>query len=269
MRILNWNVNGIRAVAKKGFLEWFENEQFDVLCIQETKARKEQLDEDLINIGEYKSYWNASKIKKGYSGTATYTKIEPIDVSISIDNEEIDNEGRIVMTEFDNFMLFNVYFPNGQVGKGDKESTNEKAKQRVERLKYKLRFYEYFIEYIEKLKSSGKSLVICGDYNTAHKEIDLARPKQNVENTGFLPEERELMDKIVKLGYIDTFRKFNKKPDNYTWWSYRGGARSRNVGWRIDYFFISQNIETSLKDAFILNDVMGSDHCPIGIEIDI
>jgi exodeoxyribonuclease-3 len=191
-------------------------------------------------------------------------------VLVSVDNEEFDNEGRIVLTRFDNFTLLNVYFPNGQVGKGDKRSDSEDAKKRLSRLDYKLRFYDYFFDYIEELKNKGESLVICGDYNTAHKEIDLARPKHNVENTGFLPEERAWMDKLVEAGYVDTFRKFHhNEEDWYTWWTYRGGARQRNVGWRIDYFFVSADLEPALKSAFIMTDVMGSDHCPLGIELEL
>ncbi|MFW5799904.1 MAG: exodeoxyribonuclease III [Spirochaetota bacterium] len=269
MKKISWNVNGIRAIQRKGFIDWFKKVKPDILCLQETKANINQLDEELKKVNGYNSYWNSSTIKKGYSGVVTYTNLEPTKVSKSIENPEFDKEGRIVITYYKNFILFNVYFPNGQVKKGDKEGKNKDWEKRIERLNYKLRFYEYFINYIEDLRKQGKSLIICGDYNTAHKEIDLARPKDNKENTGFLIEERELLDKLVEKGYIDTFRKFNKEPDNYTWWSYRGGARKRNVGWRIDYCFITPDLEQNLKSAFILNEVMGSDHCPIGIEIDI
>jgi exodeoxyribonuclease III len=273
MKIISWNVNGIRAIYKKGFLEWFREENPDILCLQETKASLNQLEKkfsDLVDVEGYRSYWNSSIVRKGYSGTVTYTKIEPEEVLVSVDNKEFDNEGRIVLTRFDKFTLLNVYFPNGQVGKGDKQSNSEDAKKRLSRLDYKLRFYDYLFDYIEGLRKKGESLVICGDYNTAHKEIDLARPKDNVENTGFLPEERAWMDKLVNAGYIDTFRKFHDTEEGwYTWWTYRGGARQRNVGWRIDYFFVSSDLEPALKSAFIMKDVMGSDHCPLGIELEL
>lgn len=273
MKIISWNVNGIRAVSRKGFVDWAEDYRPDILCLQETKANLSQIEKkhkELLNINEYKTFWNSSEVKKGYSGVVTYTIPEPLNTSISINKDEFDQEGRVVMTEYDGFMLFNVYFPNGQVSKGDKESDSDDAKKRLGRLDYKLRFYDYFLDYIENLRKDGKKIIVCGDYNTAHTEIDLARPKQNEENTGFLPEERAWMDKLVDRGYIDTFRKLHPgEKDHYTWWSYRGGARKRNVGWRIDYVFISPDLEPALKDAFILSDVEGSDHCPHGIEIDI
>ncbi len=274
MRLISWNVNGIRAVQKKGFLDWFKKEKPDILCLQETKAELSQLQtkkhEELIKVDGYESYWNSSVEKKGYSGTASYTNIKPKEVICKIGKEEFDNEGRVVITKFENFTLLNVYFPNGQVGKGDKTSKSEDAKKRLARLDYKLKFYDYLFDYIEEMRKNGESIVLCGDYNTAHHEIDLARPKDNVENTGFLPEEREWMDKLVETGYIDTFRKFHKnEKDYYTWWAYRSRARERNVGWRIDYFFVSEDLENNVKDAFIMTDVMGSDHCPIGIELEI
>ncbi len=273
MKIISWNVNGIRAVVKKGFLEWLDKTKPDMLCIQETKATPEQLEKrhkKLLNIEGYKSYWNSSTVRKGYSGTVIYTKKEPQNIITSIGKEEFDNEGRIVALEYDKFTLFNVYFPNGQVSKGDKKSDDENAKKRVRILNYKEGFYDYFIDYIEKLRKKGKPLVICGDYNTAHKAIDLARPTQNKENTGFLPEERKKLDRLTELGYIDTFRKFNEDLEGYyTYWSYRGGARKRNVGWRIDYIFITPDLEPNLNSAFISNEVTGSDHCPIGIELDM
>jgi exodeoxyribonuclease-3 len=252
VRILSWNVNGIRAAYKKGILNWFSKEQPDILCIQETKAMKEQLADDLINVNGYNSFFSSAE-RKGYSGTATYTKVNPLKVSNGIGIQKFDSEGRFLVTEFDEFILFNIYFPNG--------------KAKAERLQYKMDFYEAFLKHLKKLLKQGKKIVICGDVNTAHKAIDLARPKPNEKISGFLPEERAWIDKLLEAGFIDTFRKFNQKPEQYTWWDMMTRARDRNVGWRIDYFFISDNLKDNLKNAFILPDVMGSDHCPVGIEL--
>lgn len=250
--ILSWNVNGIRAAYKKGFVHWLSREDPDIICVQETKATKEQLPDDLINVGKYKSFFSSAE-RKGYSGVATYSKTEPVSVSKGIGIEKFDNEGRFLITDFGDFLLFNIYFPNG------------KAKK--ERLQYKMDFYDSFLKYINKLKNQGKKLVICGDVNTAHKEIDLARPKENEKTSGFLPEERKWVDKLIEIGFIDTFRVFNDKGENYTWWDMMTRARERNVGWRIDYFFISENLSSNLKSATIMPDVLGSDHCPISIEL--
>ncbi|MCH7515848.1 MAG: exodeoxyribonuclease III [Bacteroidetes bacterium] len=252
VRILSWNVNGIRAAYKKGLLNWFSKEKPDILCVQETKAMKEQLPDDLINVDGYNSFFSSAE-RKGYSGTATYTKVNPVKVVNGIGIKKFDSEGRFLVTEFDEFILFNIYFPNG------------KAKK--ERLQYKMDFYEAFLKHLKKLLKQDKKIVICGDVNTAHKEIDLARPKANEKISGFLPQEREWIDKLLEAGFIDTFRKFNQKPEQYTWWDMMTRARDRNVGWRIDYFFISENLKDNLKNALILPEVMGSDHCPIGIEI--
>ncbi len=252
VRILSWNVNGIRAAYKKGILNWFSKEQPDILCIQETKAMKEQLPQDLLNVNGYTSYFSSAE-RKGYSGTATYTKVNPVKVANGIGIKKFDSEGRFLITEFDEFILFNIYFPNG------------KAKK--ERLQYKMDFYEAFLKHLKKLLKQDKKIVICGDVNTAHKEIDLARPKANEKISGFLPEERKWIDKLLEAGFTDTFRKFNQKPEQYTWWDMMTRARDRNVGWRIDYFFISDNLKDNLKNALIFPEVMGSDHCPVGIEL--
>ena len=252
VRILSWNVNGIRAAYKKGLLNWFSKEKPDILCVQEIKAVKEQLSDDLINVDGYASYFSSAE-RKGYSGTATYTKVNPVKVVNGIGIKKFDSEGRFLVTDFTDFILFNIYFPNG------------KAKE--ERLQYKMDFYEAFLKYLKKLLKQDKKIVICGDVNTAHKEIDLARPKPNEKISGFLPQEREWIDKLLEAGFIDTFRKFNQKPEQYTWWDMMTRARERNVGWRIDYFFISENLRDNLKNAFILPEVMGSDHCPVGIEL--
>jgi exodeoxyribonuclease-3 len=252
MKLLSWNVNGIRAIYKKGFLDWFNKEKPDILCLQETKAMKEQLSDELLNVNGYTSYFSSAE-RKGYSGTATYTKFNPVKISNGIGIKKFDSEGRFLVTEVDDFILFNIYFPNG------------KAKQ--ERLQYKMDFYEALLKHLKKLLKQDKKIVICGDVNTAHKEIDLARPKPNEKISGFLPEERAWIDKLLEAGFIDTLRVFNQKPEQYTWWDMMTRARDRNVGWRIDYFFISDNLKANLKNAFILPEVMGSDHCPVGIEL--
>ena len=254
LKILSWNVNGIRAAQKKGFLDWLEKEKPDVLCVQETKAHIEQLSKDLINPDGYKTYWSSGE-RKGYSGVATFTKIEPKDVQTGFSVKKYDSEGRILITDYDDFILFNIYFPNGQ--------------RDEERLNYKLGFYDEFLKYVDKLKDKGKKIIVCGDVNTAHCEIDLARPKENQDTSGFLPIERKWMDKFVEHGYIDTFRHFVKEGGHYTYWDPITRARERNVGWRIDYFFITPNLLKNLKKAFIMPDVMGSDHCPLGIEIEV
>jgi exodeoxyribonuclease III len=252
MRLISWNVNGIRAAYKKGFIDWVMKENPDILCVQETKAHEEQLNDELKNIGNYESYFCSGE-RKGYSGVAVYTREEPLSVKKGFGVKEFDNEGRILIMEYPHFVLFNIYYPNG--------------KKNAERLQYKMGFYDAFLTYVNKLKKKGKQIVICGDVNTAHKEIDLARPKENSKVSGFLPEERQWIDKFLSNGYVDTFRMFNQEPDNYTWWDQVTRARERNVGWRIDYFYVNEEFKNKVKDAFILADVMGSDHCPIGIEI--
>lgn len=254
MRIYSWNVNGIRAVQKKGFVDWVLNENPDILCIQETKAHIEQLDQELINIEGYYSYFCSGE-KKGYSGVATYTKEKPIKVEYGIGIERFDNEGRILITHFEKFVLLNIYFPNGQ--KDD------------ERLNYKMEFYDAILDYCENLKNEGKRLIICGDYNTAHKEIDLKNPKSNKDRSGFLPMERAWIDKFISYGYIDTYRHFYPEEEKYSWWSYRFKSREKNIGWRIDYHFVSDNLMNMVEGAEILNDVMGSDHCPVTLNLSL
>lgn len=262
LKFISWNVNGIRAVAKKGFHDWLASIDADILCVQETKASEEQLSDDLLlPDGFVESHFSSSQKKKGYSGVASFYRdtVKPTKVLKGIGIERFDQEGRIVESHHKvgdlEFILFNIYFPNG--GASD------------ERLQYKLDFYDDFLDYVLKLKKKGKNLIITGDYNTAHHEIDLARPKDNVNVSGFMPIEREWMDKLESKGFIDTFRHFYKEPDNYTWWSYRTAARKRNVGWRIDYFFVSEGMQAHLKGADILSNVEGSDHCPIELEISI
>jgi exodeoxyribonuclease-3 len=254
LKMLSWNVNGIRAVDKKGAMQWFFDEKPDILCLQETKAQEDQVPKNLKDVNGYQSYFTNAE-RKGYSGVGMYSKIPPKKVEHGFGINKFDSEGRTLMAEFEKFILFNIYFPNG--------------KQSKERLKYKLDFYDAFLKFADKLKNKGKNIIICGDVNTAHKEIDLARPKENEKVSGFLPEERAWMDKLFGHGYIDTFRMFNDKPDNYTWWDMKSRARDRNVGWRIDYFIISEGLKKNIKSAFILPDIMGSDHCPVGIEVNI
>ena len=252
MRLISWNVNGIRAADRKGMFDWFKKESPDIFCVQEIKAMPEQFPSHLKNTPNYHVNINSAE-RKGYSGVATYSKQKPIEVKTGFGIEKFDNEGRTLITEFEEFVLFNIYFPNG--------------KKNQERLDYKLEFYDTFLSYAENEKAEGKNIIVCGDFNTAHKEIDLAHPKANEKVSGFLPIERAWIDRFIEHGYTDTFREFNTQPDQYSWWSMRTKARERNVGWRIDYFFVNDEFLPKIKDAFILQEVMGSDHCPIGIEI--
>jgi len=252
MILLSWNVNGIRAVEKKGFLDWLDKESPDILCVQETKCHPEQLNETLLKPRGYLTYWSSAQ-KKGYSGVAVFTKNKPKEITDQLGKKEFDSEGRTLVLDYGDMVLFNIYFPNGSSGNA--------------RVPFKMAFYDQFLKVAERYRKAGRKVVICGDVNTAHEEIDLARPRENEKNTGFLPEERAWVTKLISCGYIDTFRHFHKEGGHYTWWDYFTAARSRNVGWRIDYFFVTANLLKSVKSAFILKDVMGSDHCPIGIEI--
>ena len=254
LRMLSWNVNGLRAAHKKGFLDWFGKEQPDIMCLQETKAQPEQLPDELREIEGYHVFY-ASAERKGYSGVALYSKLKPLKVTNGLGIARFDSEGRTIMAEYDNFVLFNIYYPNGKASK--------------ERLQYKLDFYDAFLEVADRLRKQKKNLIICGDVNTAHREIDLARPKENEKVSGFLPEERAWMDKFIEHGFLDTLRVFDDRGERYTWWDMKSRARDRNVGWRIDYFFVSESLRKNLKAGFIMADVLGSDHCPIGIELSI
>lgn len=252
IKILSWNVNGLRAAYKKGFLEWVLRERPDILCLQETKAAPEQLPAELIEVAGYRAYF-ASAERKGYSGVALYTRLEPDEIKAGFGFKRFDVEGRTQVADFGDFRLFNVYFPNGKAS--------------AERLRYKMAFYGAFLEYVDELKAKGERIVVCGDVNTAHKEIDLARPKENEKVSGFLPRERAWLDEFVSRGFVDTFRMFNREPGQYTWWDLKTRARERNVGWRIDYFFVSGNFKKNVKAAYIMPEVTGSDHCPIGVEV--
>jgi len=246
MKLLSFNVNGIRAVLKKGFTDFIAKAKPDVICIQETKAHPEQVN---LELPGYMQYWNAA-VRPGYSGTATFTKIEPLRHTKGMGIIEHDNEGRVLTLEYEDFFLVNVYTPNSQ--------------RELTRLDYRVQWDKDFLKYLKKLEKK-KQVVFCGDLNVAHTEIDLTNPKANVGNHGFTPEERAGFDKLVKAGFIDTFREFTKEGGHYTWWSQISNARERNVGWRIDYFCISSALRPRLKEAFILPEVTGSDHCPVGI----
>ena len=252
IKAISWNVNGLRAVQRKGFLEWFEAESPDILCIQETKLTEDQIPDDLKEVAGYQNYFSSAD-RKGYSVVALYSKQAPQSVSRGFGVEAFDHEGRILIADYGKFVLFNIYFPNGR--------------RSADRLKYKMDFYDAFLDHVENLKGQGRSIVICGDVNTAHKEIDLARPKENEGTSGFLPQERAWMDKFFGHGYLDTLRMFNQDPEQYTYWDMMSRARERNVGWRIDYFFVDTGFADQVKGARILPDVMGSDHCPVGIDI--
>jgi exodeoxyribonuclease-3 len=257
IKLISWNVNGLRAVWKKGFTETFEKLNADIFAIQETKLQDAQLTDSMRNIPGYSSYWSHAVSKKGYSGVGTYARQAPRQVNYGIGISDFDTEGRIVEMDFDDFVFFNVYFPNGQMSEA--------------RLRYKLDFYEAFFAYAGRLKSDGRSLVITGDYNTAHNEIDLKNPKANEKTSGFLRIERDWLDRIIADGYVDTFRHFNPDTVKYSWWTYRFKARDRNVGWRIDYFFVTEDIiqKDWVKETFIDNTIYGSDHCPVGLALEV
>jgi exodeoxyribonuclease-3 len=257
IKLVSWNVNGLRAVIKKDFFNSYKRLDADILALQETKLQEPQLTDEMKDIEGYESYWSCASVKKGYSGVATYARMLPKGVKFGIGDPRFDDEGRIVELDFGDFIFFNVYFPNGQMSE--------------ERLQYKLDFYEAFFNYTDEYKNQGKSLIITGDYNTAHNEIDLKNPKPNENTSGFLRIERDWLDRITARGYVDTFRHYNPDTVKYSWWTYRFKARDRNIGWRIDYFFVTQDIIDSgwIKETFIDNDIYGSDHCPIGLVIEI
>ena len=249
MKLISWNVNGLRAVLKKNFLEFLDAEKPDVLCLQETKCRPEDVEQ--LWPAAYKIFWNSAE-KKGYSGTAIFTRTRPLKVEPHFGIAEHDREGRVLTAEFEDFFLVNVYVPN--------------SKRELERLPYRQRWDADFLKFLKKLERK-KPVIICGDLNVAHTEIALANPAANVHNHGFTPEERAGFTAFVDAGFVDTYREFEKGSGHYSWWSPMGGARARNIGWRIDYFIISKSLRPRLKRAFIQPDVLGSDHCPIGIEL--
>eukprot|EP01156_Anaeramoeba_ignava_P007703 Anaeramoba_ignava/a353322_86.p2 GENE.a353322_86~~a353322_86.p2 ORF type:complete len:262 (-),score=32.84 a353322_86:1382-2167(-) len=256
-KFVSWNVNGIRAVDKKEALKWVDEANIDLLGVQETKSTKEQIPNSIFE-KNYDTVFASQSAIKGRSGTAVFTDINPSFQS-TCHSVDILDEGRINELHFTlgdkEIAFFNVYFPNGQ--------------SKEERLVYKMEFYDRFLDYCENLKKEGKSIIVCGDVNTAHKEIDLARPKANEKTSGFLPMEREWISKFLSYGYIDTFRHINGDlKDNYSWWSYRANARANNVGWRIDYFYVSEDLKNNISNAYIMSEIMGSDHCPIALELE-
>ena len=253
MRILCWNVDGFRSVLKKGFLAWLQKESPDILCLQEMRLSGDDVPPEVQNIEGYHTYFSYHATKKGYSGVAIFTKTAPDRVEKGFGIPKFDDEGRTLVADYGKFVLLNIYFPNGKASD--------------ERLRYKMEFYDAFLEYADRIKKSGKAVIVCGDVNTAHTELDIARPKDNAKRSGFLPMERAWMDTFEAHGYVDTYRVFEKEGGHYTYWDMRTGARARNIGWRIDYFYISEDLLPKLKSAFIESEVTGSDHCPIGIDL--
>lgn len=254
MRIVSWNVNGLRSLAKNGYWETFLREtKPDIFCLQETKASPDQLSEQFLSLSGYSAFFSSSQIRKGYSGVALYSKVEPLSVIYGMGIKEFDQEGRLIGAEYDDFWILNAYFPNGGQG--------------PERIAYKLRFYDAFLLFAERLREK-KPVIFCGDVNTAHEEIDLALPKENEGNTGFLPEERAWIDEVIGAGYIDSFRHFHPNTrDAYTYWDLFTHARERNIGWRLDYFFVAGELMRHVKKAEIHPDIFGSDHCPVSISL--
>ena len=254
MRLLSWNVNGIRSVIRKGFWDWLQTDAPDLLCLQETRIQTDQLTDKMRNPASYHSYWVAAE-KKGYSGVATFSRNEPQAVKIGLGQRQFDVEGRVLTTQFPAFTLVNAYFPSGQRGH--------------ERVAYKLEFYNALLSYCQDLRSEGHRVVICGDFNTAHEPIDLARPTQNKKTSGFLPEEREALTRWLETGFVDSFRALHPDEVAYSWWTYRANARARNVGWRLDYFLVDEALMPSVQDASVLGEVPGSDHCPVALWLDL
>lgn len=251
MKLISWNVNGLRACVNKGFLDFFQSVDADIFCVQETKLQEGQID---LPLEGYYQYWNYA-IKKGYSGTAVFSKIEPISVKYGVEEDESESEGRIITLEFESFYLVNMYTPNSQ--------------RDLARLNFRLEWEDRILEYMLKLDKL-KPVILCGDLNVAHQEIDLKNWKSNKGNSGFTDEEREKMTRFLDSGFVDTFRfLYPEKQDAFTWWSYMNKVRERNIGWRIDYFIVSDRLKSFVKDAKIYSDIMGSDHCPVGLEIAI
>lgn len=256
MKFLSWNVNGIRAVERKHALDWIWTRDYDVIALQETKSHPDQLPHNLLCPPGYYSFFNSAIIKKGYSGVVLYVKQKPKEVIYGLDDLELDSQGRLITLVYKDYIICNGYFPNG----GSATSN----------LEYKLRFFDSFLDFINRFKNKGYNVIFGGDINVAHCEIDLARPKANIKNTGFLPTEREWIDKVIKSGYVDVYRTLNpNKFDAYTYWDQKSHARVRNVGWRIDYWFVSNNLLDNVEYVTIMDEVLGSDHCPLEMSVTV
>ena len=253
MKIITWNVNGLRAAYKKQALDWAFTESPDVLCLQEIKVRPEQLTDDQRDIPGYRSIWNPAE-RPGYSGVASLLKEDPQEIQLGLGNPQFDKEGRVIRTRHADFLLYNIYFPNGQRGK--------------ERVTFKLDFYASLLDICDSHHAAGESVIITGDFNTAHRPIDLRNPKQNESTSGFLPEERAWVEKYIEHGFVDAYRHLYPERVQYTWWTYRFNARQRNIGWRLDYFLVSENLIPRVRDVIIHDQVPGSDHCPVSLLID-
>jgi exodeoxyribonuclease-3 len=254
MKMVCWNVNGIRAAYRKGLLGWIKKDAPDILCLQETKANYEQLPEELKEIPGYVSYFTSARDRSGYSGLALFTKVQPETIEYGMGIDRFDTEGRTMIVHYSDFVLCNIYFPNGKAS--------------PERLRFKMEYYDAFLQYLADLRRKGVPVIICGDVNTAHREIDIARPRENQKRSGFLPEERAWIDRLIASGFRDTFRTQHPDEVRWSWWDLKTRARERNVGWRIDYFFVSADLMPRISRSFIEDDVTGSDHCPVGIEFD-
>jgi len=254
MRLVSWNVNGIRAAIRNGFWDWLAADATDMLCLQETRIQIDQLTEEMLDPPAHRSYW-VSADQKGYSGVATFSRREPLAVTAGLGQPQFDGEGRVLITEMPGFTLINAYFPSGQRGH--------------DRVAYKLEFYDALLAHCKGLQAQGHRLIVCGDYNTAHEPIDLARPAQNKKTSGFLPEEREALTRWLESGFVDSFRALHPDQVAYSWWTYRMNARARNIGWRLDYFLVEETLMPFVQDATILDDVTGSDHCPVALELDL
>lgn len=266
IKLLSWNVNGLRALMKKPQWDWFQNSDAQIIGLQETKAQPEQLPEEALIREGWNIFWDSSTVRKGYSGVSVYSQLEPLKVQAQLPDPAYMGEGRLLHLEFPQFHFFNGYFPNGGAEVLDEDG---KPTGNFKRLPYKMGFLESFIKHAVEYKKD-KPVIVCGDFNIAHEPIDLSDPKGNEKVTGFLPQERDWMDRFIAAGFVDSFRHVHGNlPDQYTWWSYRTRSRKKNVGWRLDYFFVSEDLVPAIRDAWICNDVLGSDHCPVGLSLEI
>ncbi len=254
MLITTWNINGYRAILRKDAFDWVRNVDPDILCLQEIKVQLDQLDDAEASLDGYQSIWNPAE-RKGYSGVATFYKAEPEQIDNSIGAKEFDVEGRVIRMKYPDFVLFNIYFPNG--GQDNK------------RVPYKLAFYDQLLKLCDDLHKTGENIIITGDFNTAHQEIDLANPKANEKNTGFLPEEREWIDRYIEHGFVDAYRNLYPEREVYTWWTYRFNSRARDIGWRLDYFMVSEALMENVVDVIVHSEILGSDHCPVSLKLSI